>query len=181
MALACSCVVPQDTQTLDALPLRNRPPRIVENAGMLPPEIRTPMGPDCSLDFVAFVDDPDEDDLLRFRWYLDYRPNANDPLRKLSLVDGTIQPNTTGDSTVRTTAATWKLTPQELELADPTTSTHVITLLVTDGELAPSQGPRSTPLEVPVEGTTVKDPRYAVSYSWIIDIDPTVSCPPPAK
>lgn len=173
--LLWGCLLPQEEAAVGGLVLKNRPPRILEYS-VLPSQLRSTRGFNCKMQFSALVEDPDIDDTLKYRWYFDYA--AENQVQRLPVADGRLDPN----GSVLRGSATLKPEPtQENFPVLKNNTTHVVTLLVTDGNLDASQGPGAIPDPDVVEpgvdgGPALTNPRYSVTYSWIIDFDPSLAC-----
>jgi hypothetical protein len=149
-------------------PLINRPPRIIEEQavvnGSAARELTINVNVDCnaSLEFSAPVEDPDIDDQLVARLFVDYSPvsdlsQAQPPFRESVLVNQ--------GSPVRI-ARFDAIKPWAEGSPFKTVGTHVVDLLVTDGRIGyPGQAPPPDP----VEGYDAGDPRYSVTHTWVID------------
>lgn len=89
--VAGGCLLPQEDTLLEGLPQRrNRPPRIVETQVQPPERIIRNFGANglCELEFSVVVEDPDVDDLVTVRWYVDYdEQNPTGPYREFQLAN----------------------------------------------------------------------------------------------
>ncbi len=160
-------MLPQEDQV--ALPpLKNRPPRIIEDQavvnGSAARQLTVRVGEGCgSLEFSAPVEDPDVDDQLISRLFVDYEPvpanelhKARPPVREMILMNGGSPLRLARFEEVNPTA-------QGNPLGTP--GTHIVDMLVTDGRIG---FPGVQPPAEPVEGYEGLDPRYSVTYSWVI-------------
>ena len=122
------------------------------------------VGDGCNaLEFSAPVEEPDIDDTLRARLFVDYEPvspaevhKARPPIREMILVPQGSTLRTARFEDVNPTA-------QGNPLGVP--GTHIVDLLVTDGEIG---FPGVQPPQEQVPGYLETDPRYSVTYSWVI-------------
>ncbi len=168
-----ACVLSQEDRVLNIPPLRNRPPRIMEEFSVTPVRVTSIERPsDCliPLDFSFFAEDPDINDTLTVRWYVDY-PAAGpyDPDLRLT-------PNPNG-STIREQA---KLTIDlQGALRVPASylqqpGTHVVEALLFDNALG--DGRRPLPFDPGTDGG-IPNPSYVVSYAWVVKVCDTCGCP----
>lgn len=167
------CLLPQDDTLLDPLPRKNRPPRILEQN--VQPAQHVTVATNCGTEFSAFVEDPDIDDKLTYRWYVDYDPTVNSPTRA-PFEEGQLQNN---GQPVRSSSATWTADTGSTRTPLSEVGPHLVTLMVFDGTLGVFDGPGSIPPPDPVEGVDAGNPHYSDSYSWAVDISPTADCPTP--
>jgi len=167
-----ACVLPQEDQVLNFPPLRNRPPRIMEELGVIPEPRLIVVDTDCPrLEFSFRAEDPDIQDTLRVRWYIDYtvfpsfiqdkeqelRPNGN-PIRSEQ-----------GSYIVDLTSQSLPVPESYLQVI----GTHVVEAILFDGSLFGTQR-RPQPRTPAVDGG-IENPSYAVSYAWVVET--TRSCP----
>jgi hypothetical protein len=167
--IGSGCLLPQEDGVLQPFVLPNNPPRIkAENAE--PPK-NTTIGVDgCRKEFKVPVEDPDVDDRVQSRWYVDYdfeNDETNTPTDEITLEN-------TGEAVRGPATKTFTNGPFG-ELA--TAGTHVVTLMVFDGELGVFDGPNSIPRSRPIPGFDGGNPTYSDSYDWIVFTDPAVQCP----
>src|SRR5215468_7818511 len=75
------CLLSQEDRVLDFPLQRNRPPRIMEELPVMPANRLTVVeGPDCpELTFEFSAEDPDVDQLLTVRFYVDYPRSRSFP------------------------------------------------------------------------------------------------------
>jgi len=169
-----ACVLPQEDRVLNFPPLRNRPPRIMEELNVKPDnrviEIPVNVDPCPRLEFGFFAEDPDVDDTLNVRWFIDYHV-----LQNLGVAEQTLSPSgkpvrdDTGSYTVDLAGA---LTEPEARLQ--LVGTHVVEAILFDGRLGPQRKP--LPRTPAIDGG-VENPSYAVSYAWVVQT--MRSCPLP--
>ena len=168
---AGGCLIPQTDDVLDPITLRNHPPRIMEEQ-IIPNQRVVSLGINCTQEFSAFVEDPNVDDTLIARWYVDWE-DKDPPVEEVQLTNNGAPRRA---ESVRYVANAWDpLSPLSR------TGTHVVTLMVMDGPLGALQGPGSTPTpDPPVPGTDAGNPRYAVTHDWIVEVGAvgTPSCEP---
>ena len=164
------CLLPQEDTVLSELILRNHPPRIVEETAQVNQSARRTLtfgnDPGCQLQFQAAVEDPDIDDPVTFRWYVDYEPllaDAGVPQndRHLALVQDTLVPS---GQALRGTVTLTRFTENNPRFA---AGNHNVTLMIFDGRLAPEQGPGTTPDPDPATG----DPSYSTTFDWFVTIE----------
>ncbi len=122
------------------------------------------VGDGCNaLEFSAPVEDPDVDDQLIARLFVDYEPvpeselhKAQMPIREMTLVN---------QGTAQRTARFEEVNPTARGNPLGMPGTHIVDLLVTDGRIG---FPGVQPQPERVEGYAEPDPRYSVTYSWVI-------------
>lgn len=158
------CLLPQDDTPLIHL---NRPPRIAEE--LLGPAKRirrvSLAGVGCASDTLeAPVEDFDVDDVLTYRFYVDY--DANDPSTIFA-----------DDHTLRNPERTVvrKEKPQfKVDISSTgtlfTSGTHLIELWVTDGAAVAQS--RAPPFTANPDGGVTFHP-YATSYAWQVQVTAT--------
>lgn len=166
-----ACLIPQEDPILDPLPPpRNRPPRILENLVSPPRSFPAPTyftGQNCPpiVRFEAVVADPDIDDLITARWFVDYDPLNNPVVWK----EDRIPPS---GQEVRTTASALlelNTTTGPLSVAGP----HLIEVFVSDSQLI-NRDPQ--PREIDPDGGII-NPGYVDTYAWYINIENQVCAP----
>jgi hypothetical protein len=124
-----------------------------------------------TLDFSFFAEDPDVNDTLTVRWYVDYPVAGSiDPDLRLT-------PNPNGN-TIRDQA---RLT---IDLSSPGLSvpasylqqpgTHLVEALLFDNALGAQRRP--LPFDPGTDGG-IPNPSYVVSYAWVVEVCPTCACP----
>jgi hypothetical protein len=161
--LLCGCLIPQEDHVLGELPPRkNQPPQILEN--LLKPANRfvtVQNGTNCpDLSFSAPVSDPDVDDRLIYNFYVD--PDLNPAFVKQAILAN-------GSSPQRPEPATYDVS---FAVAGPLQQPgeHVVELLLADGPLVNREPqPRVVTL---LDGGTALDPSYAVTYAWVVTVNP---------
>jgi hypothetical protein len=128
-------------------------------------------GDGCQLlEFSFFAEDPDVNDTLTVRWYVDYPAAGSiDPDLRLA-------PNPNG-STIRDQA---RLT---VDLSRPLNipasylqqpGTHIVEALLFDNALGAQRRP--LPFDAGIDGG-IPNPSYVVSYAWVVEVCPTCACP----
>jgi hypothetical protein len=161
--VAGGCLVPQDDTLLQSIPQRrNRPPRIVETQVQPPDPIIEDFGAGdlCELDFSVVVEDPDVDDLITVRWYLDYDDqNPTGYYRETTLANNG-EPQRGERASLRI-----NLRAANSELSTP--GVHLVEALVTDARLS---GRDPVPLSTTVldGGTVIINPGYVVTHAWFV-------------
>jgi hypothetical protein len=162
------CLLPQEDHILGDLPPRmNQPPQIVES--LLTPASRfvtVQNGGNCPLlTFKAPVSDPDVEDRLIYNYYID--PNLNPGFVKQAIL-----PN--GGSPQRPDPAQLDVS---FAVAGPLQQPgqHVVEVLVADGPLV-NRDPQPRVVTL-LDGGTALDPSYAVTYAWVVTVNPG-PCPP---
>jgi hypothetical protein len=166
--LGSGCLWPVEDPVLEDLPPRkNRPPRILEQNVV--PQRRTTIGNGigCKLEFKAQVEDPDLNDLLVVRWYIDYDPLSNPSPFGL---ESSLPPD---GNAIRSTSATLTV-----ELSSPghplrVPGDHMVELLVSDGRLI-----NRDPQPVATEGFDGGNPTFASSYPWFVTVEAGDCCDP---
>ena len=178
MCAVNACLLPQEDRVLDPPPIKNRPPRIMEELAVRPPDRLITVdgslgtgGSNCSLDFSFFTEDPDLEDTLSVRFYVDYGPlfpGFVDPEQILLPTGNRIREPVVLHVEVGSPVNTLPLS--RLNLA----GTHVVEALVYDGRLG--AGRKALPRTQPTDGG-LPDPSYAVTYAWVVQV--VNQCPPP--
>ncbi|WP_224369939.1 hypothetical protein [Hyalangium versicolor] len=155
--------MPQDDTLLESIPQRrNRPPRIVETQVQPPNPIIQDFGTGdlCALDFSVVVEDPDVDDLLTVRWYLDYDDqNPMGAYREIPLANnGEPQRGDRATLSINLRAA-------NSPLSDP--GVHLVEAVVSDTRLV---GREPVPVGTIVldGGTVIVNPGYVVTHAWFV-------------
>ncbi len=168
-----ACLLPQEDRVLNFPPLRNRPPRIMEELGVLPDPRVIAIGTGCPrLDFRFRAEDPDVDDTLFVRWYVDYTVLPffiPDQEQRLAPSGRPIR-NEQGSYSVDLASPSLRAPENLLQVP----GTHVVEAILFDGTLFGLQR-RPQPRSPAVDGG-VENPSYAVSYAWVVQT-PT-RCPP---
>jgi len=127
---------------------------------------------DCPrLEFGFFAEDPDVDDVLTVKWYVDYHVIQ-------AAVDNAEQRLTANGKPVRNDTASYTvdlkglltLPESQLQQIGP----HVVEAILFDGTLGPQRKP--LPRTPAIDGG-VENPSYAVSYAWVVQT--MRSCPLP--
>ena len=170
------CLLPQEDTVLEPLILKNRPPRIVEETANVNSVFKLHAftvgnGPECHLIFEAFAEDLDIDDSPIARWYVDF--DASPLERQVPIKEDVLLPN--GQA---------QRGPTKLTILDVANSarfqvgTHVVTLMVFDGDLGTFDGPGSIPPADPIPGVDGGNPHFSTTYDWFITVDPAEPCTP---
>ncbi len=162
------CLLSQEDRVLNIPAQRNRPPRIMEE--LLDPKARVMRIPDCrDLAFTFNAEDPDVDDLLTVRWYVDYDRTQlfiqdNEQTLQRS---GKPQRDDPGSLTINLNSPALVLPASQLQTPGP----HVVEAVLFDFRLARDR----TPLPIPGADGEILNPSYAVSYAWVVEME--TSCP----
>ncbi|MFN0064494.1 MAG: hypothetical protein ACKVPX_18480 [Myxococcaceae bacterium] len=161
LVVSPGCFVLQDAVYLETL--ANRPPRIVEEGAFPDRRITVPQLPGCAVNFSVPAEDPDVDDSLTARWYVDYdRDNNPTPFREFPPL-----PNT--GRALR--AAPAALTIPLDALATPLTlGEHVVEVLISDGDVINRVPQPRAPVGVLPDGGRIAQETYAVTYAWFIEV-----------
>ncbi|MET0402184.1 MAG: hypothetical protein ABW123_07250 [Cystobacter sp.] len=166
------CLIPQEERYLQTLPTaRNNPPRIVEN--LVTPAFRIirahGAAPPCALEFSVFVEDPDVDDTILVRWYVDYDPAQPGPpdWEETLLPDGKVR----RDKSVRIQAIFNSAQFSRLN----TPGDHTVEVLVADRALL-GREPQPDTYVLP-DGEILRDPGYSVTYAWFVNTVSGGQCP----
>ncbi|WP_224240913.1 hypothetical protein [Hyalangium gracile] len=161
--MAGGCLVPQDDTLLESIPQRrNRPPRIVETQVQPPNPIIQDFGAGglCELDFSVLVEDPDVDDLLTVRWYLDYdNQNPTGFFREFKLANN--------GEPQRGDRATLRINLRAANSALSTPGVHLVEALVSDTRLT-GREPEPVSTVTLDGGTVIVNPGYAVTQAWFV-------------
>ncbi len=161
--MASGCLIPQEDTLLESLPQRrNRPPRIVETQVQPLERIIQDFGASglCELDFSVVVEDPDVDDLLTVRWYLDYDDqNPTGPYREFQLINNG-EPQRGDRPTLRI-----NLRAANSPLSAP--GVHLVEAVVADTRLV---GREPVPVgRLPLaDGGAIINPGFVVTYTWYV-------------
>jgi hypothetical protein len=166
LTLSAGCVLGQ-VDDMELPPLKNRRVRIIDEQAIVMQsatrEFRwgtrpNSKGLECKLEFQAPVEDPDLDDQLIARWYVDYEQNGRGPVEE-TFLENNGTPERLAKFEVNTDA------PGN-PFFEP--GRRVLTLLVTDARTAkPGEPPRPDP----VPGYDAGNPRYSDTLDWVINID----------
>ena len=177
LALSCAtyvlsgCLLSQEDRVLDFPAQRNRPPRIMEELTITPNRFtQVQLSDPCpELKFEFNAEDPDVDQVLTVRWYVDYP-------RGLYPVEQALSPNANGkpqrdDRGSLTVNLASRLDFPLTLLQSP--GPHVLEAVLYDFHLGPDRIP------LPISGADggILNPSYVVSYAWVVDMGRT--CPPP--
>ena len=145
-------------------PRRNHYPRIVD--GLSKPEdpvVKLELGSNCKIPgFSAVVEDPDLEDPIRSRWFVD-------PDVSFSGVSFTAPTLPSSATSVRNTPI---VAPQQLfdvggKLAEA--GQHRLVLVIADGEFG--VGIETLPLNIVIHDAGVKDPTYTDRFTWFVTTD----------
>jgi hypothetical protein len=157
------CLVPQDDTLLEGIPDRkNRPPRIVETQVQPPESIIGDFGAGdlCELDFSVVVEDPDVDDLLTVRWYVDYdAQNPTGAYREFQLANNG-QPQ-------RGDRATLRINLRAANSPLSALGTHLVEAVVADTRLV-NREPVPISRVVLDGGGVIINPGYVVTHAWFV-------------
>lgn len=158
-----ACLIPQDDRLLEYPPsARNRPVRILENLVVPARLVDLPNGPNCSQTFSVRVEDPDVNDPIIVRWFLDNAEYGPDKIL------------TNNGKPVRDEAATLTLTPSSAGSPVANPGTYLLEVLVADWTLN-----NRDPLPHPTLPDAGTNPSYVVSWAWFITVtSSSLSCTP---
>jgi hypothetical protein len=166
------CVLSQEDRVLNIPPLRNRPPRIMEEFTVTPDRVKMIIPSECpSIDFSFFAEDPDINDTLTVRWYVDY-PASSAIVSELRLT-----PNPNGNTVRDQAKLTIDLSNRTLPVPASNLQqqgTHVVEALLFDFALSPQRKPY--PITPATDGG-IENPSYVVSYAWVVEA--SHNCPLP--
>jgi len=164
------CLLSQEDRVLDFPAQRNRPPRIMEE--LLRPENRLTVveqSPgDCpKLTFEFSAEDPDVNDFLTIRWYVDYPRSRRFPDEQTLLPNGKPQRDDRGSLTIDLRSPALELPLNQLQ----SPGTHFVEAVLYDFHLGQERNP------LPISGADggILNPSYAVTYAWVVDMRRT--CP----
>lgn len=165
------CLLSQEDRVLNIPGQKNRPPRIMEELPITPENrlIDVGLAPDpCpELRFSFSAEDPDVNDPLTVRWYVDYQRTRAIADERFLAVSGRPQRDEQGVLTVNLASA---LPPplNQLQLS----GVHIVEAVLFDFRLAADRTP------VPISGADggILNPSYAVSYAWTVNA--SRPCPP---
>lgn len=168
------CLLPQEDMLLQTITPTNRSPWIRENRvtlnGAAARVLTSGNAPTCSLVFEATAEDPDVDDTVRWRYYVDFS-DAN----RAPELEGTFTNTGTAQR-----AESPKLTV--LDIANSPRfqiGTHVVTFMVFDGELGARDGPGSVPPpDIVPGGSDGGNPRYSDTVAWVVTVTNSGQCNP---
>ncbi len=158
-----ACFVPQDDHLLPDVPEpRNRPLRILEST-VTPSRLQSiGNGPTCQLTFSLRVEDPDINDFITVRWYVDYSAgNPTQPVDEDVLLNpgGKPQRSESAEYTALVGSATNPL---------HATGLHTVEAVVADGPLVG----HDVVLPHPSQGDAGTNLSYIVTYGWVVDVVP---------
>jgi hypothetical protein len=141
---------------------QDRPPRLVEEFSWPPGyQVRVTADQGCTpIEFSARVEDPDLDDDIRYRWFV------NDDLKSEDVVR-----NTTSEM-LRAEPLAWSVTPRNPDGALPGPGTYLVELIAADAEFV---GREPQPRRPRPDGGG--DPTYADSRVWVVTVEPGPACP----
>lgn len=162
-----ACLLPQDDRILDYPPAgRNRPPRIIEN--LVTPDRRVVLsnGVGCSQTFSIRVEDPDVDDPIIVRWYVDYDATSN------PAPFGPDKVLANNGKAIRDEPATLTLAPSSPGNPLASAGAHLLEVLVADWTLVNRE-----PLPHPSVEDGGVNPSYAVTYAWLVIVENGGPCP----
>jgi hypothetical protein len=168
------CLLSQEDRVLDFPAQRNRPPRIMEELpidGNRLTIVEQSSDPCPTLVFGFSAEDPDVDQDLTVRWYVDYPRvpvSAEDREQVLLANHSRAQRDTQGNLTVDL-GGVLNLPLNQLQLP----VTHIVEAVLFDFRIGPDRKP------IPISGADggILNPSYAVSYAWVVDMRRT-TCPP---
>lgn len=171
------CILPFPGDDLPPLPpARNRPPRIEElNVSPQGRLVSLDVGNGCAQEFSLPVSDPDVDDLLTVRWFVDFDSTPEEGQPPTSSFESLIPPSSlerrgSARITLRTDAAGSPLAPPGIHLVEAYLSDGRLQIVEQNGVLVVQPLPR----DVSADGGVV-DPNYVVSYAWFVQTP--VGCP----
>lgn len=178
LALGCvicalsGCLLPQEDRVLNFPTQRNRPPRIMEELPTLVPADRLiTVEAGCSkLEFAFNAEDPDVNDPLTVRWYVDYPrvPFFVPDREQVLAVSGRPQRDEKASLTVDL-ASGLELPLSQLQLP----GVHIVEAVLFDYHL----GPDRKPIAISPPDAEILNPSYATSYAWVVNVSRT--CPGP--
>lgn len=158
------CIVPQDFSfSDDPPPFKNNPVKIVQpdpTGTIITLNNGTGGGTACSEDFAVSAFDPDLNDPITVRWYVDYDPATNPSILREQLLSN-VGSTQRGPSTVH------------MDLNAPGNplvqqGSHVMEVLVADGMLDDERNPVAKSVD-PDAGV---NPSYVDRYVWIVKTVP---------
>ncbi|XXF74998.1 hypothetical protein P2318_18165 [Myxococcaceae bacterium GXIMD 01537] len=157
-AASGACLIPQDDTYLAGVPeQRNRPPRIVESQVQPADRIIQDFGAGglCEVEFSIIVEDPDVDDSISVRWYVD-----GNPLRQETKLTNNGQALRSDRATLRAS-----LRAANSPLAAP--GTHLVEAFVADGFTIDREPAPDRTIKLP-DGGVIYDPVYTATYAWFV-------------
>ncbi len=136
------------------------PPRIVGDSAVPPESVirvsRTcPTRPQFSLQLQ--VDDPDTNELVEARWFIDYDPTTNVGITRDDIIPGTGDPSVT----VRPIAPFVYVVPDP----DPANTAHVVEVVISNGFAPPGDLSVPLPNRMPAEGFETQLFRWVFQYT----------------
>jgi hypothetical protein len=157
---------------LDAIP--NRPPRIIEDSAQPARRISVPALPGCFVTFRVEAEDPDVNDTLISRWYIDYNstnnpsPYAEAELPYADPSGAGVRQRVPANLTIHLDAVN-----NPLPVGD-----HVVEVLVADGAMVNREPAPRPPIGTFPDGGPITDTSYVVSYAWFVNVtNEGSSCP----
>lgn len=163
------CLIPQDDHLLPDIPeQKNRPPRILEST-VTPGRLQSiGNGSHCKLTFSFQVEDPDVDDVITVRWYVDYSAsNPNQP----QVAEQVLEP---GSRPQRNTSAEYTSSLGNVDDPLHAVGSHLVEAVVADGPLVG----HDRVLPHPSSGDAGVNLSYIVTYGWTVEVSPE-DCPAP--
>lgn len=160
------CLVPQDDTLLETPTFLNRAPRLI-NVNPSFPYIEINDESDCLLQFSVNVADPDIDQIIRLRYYVDY-----DPVTAQGFAREFVLSNTGQEERPETVVFETNVGAPNNPLAEPN-KIHIIEAIAYDGTLSPTRAPE--PLSVIPDGGV--NPSYVDVHQWVVSNPGTVNCP----
>ena len=166
------CLLPQpDCCLTPPARVRNQPPQVNADLTDPPPPTWTQGPGDCHKTFKVFVTDPDANDFIHVRWFVDFNQNPSQ-----SGFDGI----TVGQSEFElpfdlTTSST---STYDLLLRNGTR--HIVEALVTDCREGFNGHAMAVTnrVEGDVDGGVAPDPNYLVAVTWFVTVDSAkAQCP----
>jgi hypothetical protein len=152
------CLLPQEDRLLEETTpvMANRPPRILDEGAQPGRSITIDDNTQCSLTFRANIEDLDTDELgLRTRWFIDWSDSNGTTVK-----EETVPPT---DFAIRARAVSLPINLNSPASPLRTTGTHVVELMVSDGEIAG----RETQQSFGPDGGVV-NPRYSDFHAWFV-------------
>lgn len=172
-----ACLPPWEVPMIPEEPfVLNRPPRIIGTPE--PKAVFTEIGnaPGCRLDFRVAVADPDIDDTIRVRYYVDYEKDPSTGVELEYVYDNTGTEQRQPADRPYTALLDQVVNP--LHAPTPEDAPHVVEAVVFDGALNNAREPlgKEVPAGVAPDAGFI-NPSYVVIHRWLVRTVEGQTCP----
>ena len=151
---------------------KNRPPRILVEAIVPGTPVTLKLNVTCKLqEFRVPVEDPDVDDKIRNKWFID-----DESLSTGGLGGHTLDPSDAGTRrSAPVVPPTQIFSPAGVFTKEP--GAHKLTVVIADGEFSEGINLVPRPFGNLSDGGTLFNPAYTDSFTWDIDTKDQSPCP----